>query len=178
MRTIILGTVAAIAATFSSHAYAYTGRPTADLGRSISLSSSIPAGSGTVLVQQRGDSSPMVVSPGGNVPQTGSQQGVDTPNAAPRTGTQSRSPSNSERMVVAPSGPKAMMPTTGSEGEPESHNSMPMPRSAGPAMGAQSAPDVMVTAPPEAQRMPSSGSAGEPESHNSMPMPRSAPTPR
>lgn len=81
------------------------------------------------LAQHSMDSSPMVVAPGGSVPQTGGQRGVSTPNSLPGASTPSRGvPPAADVMVVAPTEDE-LMPRNSSEQGVETHNSMPMPKS-------------------------------------------------
>lgn len=144
-KTGILLTGAFAAFTFTAgSAFAenrqYPSDPTGQLYSASAVDSSGPNGPSTpqkrdvsghllLLAQQSTDSSPMVVAPGGSVPQTGAQRGVSTPNSLPGASTPSReTPRAADVMVVAPT-ESEVMPRNSAEQGVETHNSMPMPKS-------------------------------------------------
>lgn len=144
MRKAIFGAVAAIAAATVPHAYAgseqYHAGPSRPVyapppsqttrsqeGLMTRSRDRAMSGHPLLLVQQSAEDSPMVYSPRGDVPQTGAQQGVNTPNSLPLPSSTlpshvRPSPSAPDVMVVSPSD---LVPQTGAQRSVNTPNSLP-----------------------------------------------------
>lgn len=127
-------------------------------GISLAVSGTAPAARA-----QTASPAPMVTAPSGNVPQTGSAQGVNPHNSMPMPrGMVMPRAANNGPMVTSPSG---NVPQTGAEQGVNSHNSEPMPRGMVMPRTANNGP--MVTSP--SGLVPQTGSAQGVESPGSMP---------
>ncbi len=150
-------------ATAMGYPFEFVGKPSALNGRDIIqvrlVYSSLPkpmsgnwqaSGRLLLLAQQSPGATPMTVAPSTEVPQEGSEQGVNPPDSLPRSSTPPSRVGQSAPPDVMVVSPRGLVPQ-GSQQGIETHNSMPMPMSSSTPRSrvppSPPGPGVMVDAP-------------------------------